>query len=252
MRNHSERYWAVLPAGGSGSRLGAAIPKQYLELAGCSMLERSVDALLAASWIERALVVVAPSDRQAERLLGSRTRVAVVPRGGATRRDSVMGGLRYLSETAGASAIDWVLVHDAARPGLSLAALERLRAAFSGSNTGGDDGLDVGRQAGGLLAIPVADTVKRDAAALDASDREPAPPRVSETVDRTGLWLAQTPQMFRLGALFAALERFPGVTDEASAMEAAGHPVRLIEGDRLNFKVTTSDDLDMMRRLLGA
>ncbi len=251
MRNHSERYWAVLPAGGSGSRLGAAIPKQYLELAGRSMLERSVDALLAASWIERAVVVVAPSDRQAERLLGSRTRVAVVPLGGATRRDSVLGGLRYLSETAGASAIDWVLVHDAARPGLSLAALDRLRTALAAREAGGNDELVEGRQGGGLLAIPVADTVKRDAAALDAADSKPAAPRVSETVDRTGLWLAQTPQMFRLGALFAALERFPGVTDEASAMEAAGHPVRLIEGDRMIFKVTTSDDLEMARRLLG-
>lgn len=247
MRNHSERYWAVLPAGGSGSRLGAAIPKQYLDLAGRSMLERSVDALLAATWIERALVVVAPSDRQAEPLLGSRARVAVVPRGGATRRDSVMGGLRYLSETVGASAFDWVLVHDAARPGLTLAALERLRAALAA----GEAGRNEDHEAGGLLAIPVADTVKREAVASNAADREPAAPRVCETVDRIGLWLAQTPQMFRLGALLAALERFPGVTDEASAMEAAGHPVRLIEGDRLNFKVTTSDDLDMMRRLLG-
>ena len=239
MRNHSERYWAVLPAGGSGSRLGAAVPKQYLDLAGRSMLERSVDALLAVSWIERALVVVAPSDREAERRLGGQSRVAVVPRGGATRRDSVLGGLHHLSQAEGASSRDWVLVHDAARPGLTVPALERLRSALA-------DG-----EAGGLLAIPVADTVKQGAGVPERGEGDRLGPVVTRTVERDGLWLAQTPQMFRLGALTAALERFASVTDEASAMEAAGHIVRLVEGDRGNFKVTTSADLDMMRRLLG-
>ncbi len=236
MRNHAERFWAVLPAGGSGSRMGASVPKQYLELAGRSMLERSVAALLSADWIERVVVVVAASDREAVRLLRGFPRVEVVGRGGATRRDSVLGGLRHLTQHAEASDVDWALVHDAARPGLTLAALERLRDAL------------VHGDAGGLLAVPVADTVKRAARTSTTPNRSPT---VSDTVERAGLWLAQTPQMFRLGALANALERFPDVTDEAAAMEAAGHRVTLVEGDRINFKVTTSDDLDMMRRLLG-
>ncbi|MBM3409076.1 MAG: 2-C-methyl-D-erythritol 4-phosphate cytidylyltransferase [Betaproteobacteria bacterium] len=246
MRDHGEHCWAVLPAGGAGTRIGAPIPKQYLEISGKSMLERSVSALLAASWVDRVIVVVAPGDARAGRLLHGQPRVEVVPQGGATRRDSVLAGLRHLCGVEKADPADWVLVHDAARPGLSLASLERLRTALTAKVDGG-----------GLLAVPVADTVKRAAVAADSGtgsatgrpDRQSA--QVFATIDRQGLWLAQTPQMFRLGPLAEALERFPDVTDEASAMEAAGHPVRLIEGDRLNFKVTTTDDLELMRRLLG-
>lgn len=239
MRDHAERYWAVLPAGGSGTRIGAPIPKQYLEISGESMLERSVSALLAASWMERVIVVVAPGDLRAGRLLDDQPRTRVVPQGGATRRDSVLAGLRHLSDAENADLSDWVLVHDAARPGLSLSSLERLRTALTARIDGG-----------GLLALPVADTVKR-AASSDSPRIAHQPPQVQTTIERQGLWLAQTPQMFRLGALAEALERFPDVTDEASAMEAAGHPVRLVEGDRINFKVTTNDDLELMRRLLG-
>lgn len=243
MRDPADRFWAVLPAGGSGARMGASLPKQYLSIGAATMLERSSLALLAADWIERVVVVIAPDDDRAQRLLGSWARVELLARGGATRRDSVLAGLHRLRAALGAAPRDWVLVHDAARPGVTVAALERLRDTVVRSDTGG------------LLALPVADTVKRarrerlPACDGAASDGEPAD-IADATLDRTGLWLAQTPQMFRLGDLIDALERHPQVTDEASAIEALGRPVLLIEGDRANFKVTTPDDLELMRRLL--
>lgn len=235
MLDDRERYWAVVPAGGTGSRLGAQVPKQYLLLGAQTMIERSVAALSCADWIEQVVVVAAPGDPQAARLFVGHARVQVLARGGATRRDSVLAGVSFLLDSVGALPNDWVLVHDAARPAVSLVALERLKTTLA---SGGG---------GGLLALPVADTVKR----ADPAGAASTGARVAATVDRHGLWLAQTPQMFRLGALAQALARFPEVTDEASAMEAAGEPVRLVEGDRMNFKVTTPDDLDLMRRLLG-
>lgn len=223
------RYWAVLPAGGSGSRMGASHPKQYLELAGATLLEHSVRAILKAPWIERAIVVCAPEDRRAEDVLGRFQRTRVVARGGVTRRDSVLAGLQFLRRDMGVAGDDWVLVHDAARPGLRLTELDRLKSELDAAGCGG------------LLAVPVADTVKRE---RDASAT------VSDTLDRRGLWLAQTPQMFRLGELITALEHHPEVTDEAAAIEAEGLPVRLVKGDFANFKVTTPDDLRVMTLLL--
>ena len=227
------RFHAVVPAAGVGARLGAAVPKQYLEIGGVRVLARSVRPLLDAPWIDRVLVVVAPGDAHAAPACsalaarsGGRLRIAEV--GGATRRDSVLAGLETLA-AAGAASHDWVLVHDAARPGLGAAALERLRASLSA------------HPVGGLLALPVADTVKR------ADERG----EVAGTVAREGLWLAQTPQMFRLGVLREALARHPEVTDEAGAIEAEGLPALLVEGERRNFKVTTADDLALMAALLA-
>ena len=226
------RFHAVVPAAGVGARLGAALPKQYLEIGGVSVLARSIRPLLDVDWIERVLVVVAPGDRRAALACadlaaraGGRLRIAEV--GGATRRDSVLAGLEELA-AAGSDPCDWVLVHDAARPGLGVAALERLRERLAG------------HPVGGLLALPVADTVKR------ADGRG----EVAGTVPREGLWLAQTPQMFRLGALQEALLRHPEVTDEAAAIEAQGARALLVEGERRNFKVTTADDLALMAALL--
>lgn len=231
-----QRFFAVVPAAGVGTRLGAAIPKQYLEIDGRSLLARSVDALLAVPWIDRVVVVVAPGDSHAPRVLAGLdaeafARVRVEPVGGATRRDSVLAGLRALraDPVRPPEAHDWVLVHDAARPGLPVEVLERLRGALREEAVGG------------IAALPVADTVKR----ADATDH------VAATVSRAGLWLAQTPQMFRVATLCDALERHPDVTDEAAAIEACGLPVRLVEGDRRNFKVTTVDDLTMMTTLLA-
>ncbi|MGD9946148.1 MAG: 2-C-methyl-D-erythritol 4-phosphate cytidylyltransferase [Burkholderiaceae bacterium] len=226
----SPRCFAIVPAGGVGARVGVATPKQYLSLAGRSMLQWSVQALLAADWIERIVVVVAPGDDRAAPLLAGLPRVVLSAQGGATRRDTVRAGLAALAQAGEVDPSDWVLVHDAARPGLDGTLLQRLRAGVAHSAVGG------------LLALPVGDTVKRCVAGA-------ATPRVAGTVPRDQLWLAQTPQMFRFGLLDDALLRFDA-TDEASAVEQAGHAPLLIEGGRGNFKVTTADDLRWMRLLL--
>ncbi len=222
------RYFAVVPAGGQGSRLGAPQPKQYLRVSGRMLIEWAVAPLLASDWIDRVVVVVAPGDQRAAGLRSLHRRLEVVDAGGATRAATVLGGLTHLSTSARGD--DWVLVHDAARPGLSARALLRLRDEVA------DDAV------GGLLALPAADTVKQ------ADDAR----RVALTLPRDRTWLAQTPQMFRFGMLRTALLAVPSVTDEAGAIEAAGMAPRLVEGERDNFKVTTMDDLEAMQRVLGA
>lgn len=219
----SPRFHAVVPAAGIGARVGAAMPKQYLELAGQSLLQWSVQALLAAAFIDTVSVVVAAGDTLAATQVGHWPRVRVLPVGGATRRDTVLAGL----QAAGGDwhELDWVLVHDAARPGLSLASLLRLHDAL------------VADPLGGLLALPVSDTVKQVQGAQAV---------VARTLSRDDLWLAQTPQMFRYGPLRAALRAYPDVTDEAGAIEAAGGRPRLVTGERNNFKVTTREDLHLM------
>lgn len=226
---HAPRHVALIPAAGVGTRVGAPLPKQYLRLGARTMLEWSVDALLAMPWIERVLVVVARDDPRADALIGSRARVQVLPQGGATRRDTVLAGLNALARDVDAH--DWVLVHDAARPALDAMVLERLRAAL------------VASPVGGLLALPVGDTVKQA-----TPDRRAA----ATTLDRERLWVAQTPQMFRLGLLLDALAAHVDVTDEASAIERAGHAPLLVEGARSNFKVTAADDVELMRIVLAA
>jgi 2-C-methyl-D-erythritol 4-phosphate cytidylyltransferase/2-C-methyl-D-erythritol 2,4-cyclodiphosphate synthase len=223
------RHFAVVPAAGTGTRLGADRPKQYLALCGETVLERAVGALLDCDWIEAVVVVVAPADAVAATLPGlAAPRCAVAPVGGTTRRASVIGGLGVLAERFGARANDWVWVHDAARPGVERAALGRLRDALRGERVGA------------LLAQPIADTVKRGGSG-----------RAVDTVERSGLWLAQTPQVFPFGALGQALGRHHDVTDEASAIEATGRAPALVDGGRRNFKVTTMDDLRAMREALG-
>lgn len=221
------RLHALIPAAGSGSRFGADLPKQYLPLGRATMLEHAVEALLVEERIERVVVVVAPEDRQADALRFD-ARVQVAPVGGASRAASVRAGLDALRVTAADE--DWVLVHDAARPCLSredLAALiERVD----------DDPV------GGLLAVPLADTLKRGTGE-----------RVAATLDRANLWRAATPQMFRLRLLCEALDA-PGMldaaTDEASAVERRGHAPLLVACHATNLKVTTADDLPLARAIL--
>ena len=227
------RCFALMPAGGVGARVGAALPKQYLDLGGRPVIARTAEALLAADWIEQLVVVVAADDRRAGTALIGLPRLTLLAEGGPTRRDTVLAGLHALRARHGARDDDWVLVHDAARPALDAGALARLRAALA------DDPV------GGLLALPVGDTVKRAEAGSGGSLRAAA------TLSRDGLWLAQTPQMFRCGLLCDALERFPDVTDEAAAIERAGFAPRLVEGSRDNFKLTTAADLPALRRLFG-
>jgi 2-C-methyl-D-erythritol 4-phosphate cytidylyltransferase/2-C-methyl-D-erythritol 2,4-cyclodiphosphate synthase len=222
-------HFAIVPAAGVGRRLGADRPKQYLDLDGATMLERTVQALLACPWIERLMVVVSLEDEVARDLTGLKDgRIRIVARGGATRRASVLGGLLELAEQCGARDHDWVWVHDAARPGVDAASLHRLHEALATERIGA------------LLALPVADTVKRG-----------GNQRSLQTIDREGLWLAQTPQVFGLGRLREALVRHHSVTDEASAIEANGLLPALVVGNLRNFKVTTMDDLQAMRASLA-
>ncbi|MCE2971270.1 MAG: 2-C-methyl-D-erythritol 4-phosphate cytidylyltransferase [Burkholderiales bacterium] len=223
------RFFALIPAGGRGTRFASltAKPKQYLPLGRRTMIEHALDALLAEPRIEKVLVVVAPADPY-WREIDWPARVAVAAVGGASRAESVRNGLRELA----ADADDWVLVHDAARPCLAAAELRRLL------DEAGDDAV------GGLLALPVADTVKR----ADGN-------RVAATIDRRGLWRAQTPQMFRAGLLARALAvgaTLHEVTDEASAVERLGRQPLLIQGAETNLKVTTAEDWTIAAAILKA
>lgn len=234
MTTEPTRIVAIVPAGGVGARAGASLPKQYRLLRGEAMLRWAVRALLADARVSEVRVAVAPDDARAPGVLSGLPRTICRPCGGPTRAATVLGALR----DAAPASDDWVLVHDAARPGLPRDALARLI----------DTCLEHGE--GGLLAEPVADTVKRSCPGGSAGE----PVRVQESVDRAGLWLAQTPQMFRAGALLAALEAAGAgtvVTDEASAMEAAGHRPLLVSGSRRNFKVTWPGDFELMEALLG-
>lgn len=229
------RYFAIVPAAGSGSRMGATQAKQYLPLAGRVLIEHTLAVLCAAPQLSAVVVVLAPDDRDWAALDCSRWggKLHAVYRGGATRAQSVLAGLEALrSELAFELAEeDWVLVHDAARPCLSADQLARLIAEL-----GNDD-------VGGLLAVPVADTLKR----ADATQR------VTATVTRDQLWQAQTPQQFRAGLLRRALHdsgTSHQVTDEASAVEALGLQPRLVMSDASNLKVTYPQDLSLAEAIL--
>lgn len=226
----SDSIIAIVPAAGVGaraSRPGAeSVPKQYRPLAGQPMLRHAVAALLADDRVSQVRVAVTPGDGWVDQAVAGLPRTVWRACGGATRADTVAGALA----DSGVPDDTWVLVHDAARPGLPAAALARLIDAC------------LADPVGGLLALPVADTVK-------GGDE-----RVERTLDRNGLWLAQTPQMFRAGALRDALTAAAvngvAVTDEASALEAAGYAPLLVPGAMRNFKVTWPDDFELMEKWL--
>jgi len=222
-------FWVVIPAAGVGSRMRADRPKQYLQLAGRTILEYTLDCFLGHPELRGLVVCVASDDAYWPDLSCSTDPRVYRADGGIERADSVLGGLRKLS-ALGASAADWVLVHDAARPNLSATDLNHLLETLA------DDPV------GGLLAVPARDTLKR-------ADRNG---RVQETVDRSVIWQAFTPQMFRLGtlrdALADALASGIAVTDEASAMEWAGFHPRLVEGRADNLKVTRPEDLHWLEQ----
>ncbi len=228
------RYYALVPCAGIGERAGTGGPKQYAQVGGQSVVAHTLAALAAVPELTATLVVLAPGDAQFEahapRFQGPRAWVARC--GGATRAASVRAGLQALRE-GGALADDWVLVHDAARCLLQAAAVQRLLQACA------DDAV------GGLLALPLADTLKQG----DAG-------RVAATAERNGKWLAQTPQQFRLGVLERALDAAQAaglsVTDESSAIEAAGFKPLLVRGDYENFKLTWPPDFVLAARLLGS
>jgi 2-C-methyl-D-erythritol 4-phosphate cytidylyltransferase len=226
-------YFALIPAAGVGARMAAGSPKQYLAVAGKPMLRHALDAFASAPSIAHTYVVVSAEDGQIDAVLPP-AGVTALRRGGATRMETILNALRALAGVIGAD--DWVLVHDAARPGLTAALIAKLIDAV------GDDAV------GGLLALPVVDTVKRAVA-----DGEGA--AVGATVSRDGLWLAQTPQMFRYRLLLRALEAAEStpalITDDASAVEALGLSPRLVEGHPRNLKVTLPADIGIAEMYLA-
>lgn len=233
----------VLPTAGTGSRLGGELPKQFQALAGKPMLSYALEAFLDCSHIESIWVGVAPGfiDHPIlKSLVRGNKPIHFLPTGGSTRQETVRNTLGALLRS-GIAENDWVLVHDAARPGITVALIEKLIAAV---RTGAS---------GGLLAIPLADTLKQaDLDTVVAGNL----PHIEKTIPRDHLWQAQTPQMFSLRNLYDALENAirleSDVTDEASAMELMGIKPLLIEGATRNFKVTHPADWELMQLLLSA
>jgi 2-C-methyl-D-erythritol 4-phosphate cytidylyltransferase len=222
----NSRFYALVPCAGTGSRAGTNGPKQYERIAGQPMVWHTLAALAAVKRISRTLVVVAPGDGFFER---NPTSALVVNCGGATRAASVANGLYELTR-AGATDHDWVLVHDAARCLITPGLVDLLIDAC------------IPDEVGGLLAQKLPDTLKREENG-----------RVAETIDRADKWLAQTPQMFRIGLLMQALERAGDqVTDEATAVEALGLKPLLVAGGTQNFKVTYPDDFALAEAVLKA
>ena len=227
MTQQEPRYVALIPAAGVGARMAAAGPKQYLAIGGKPMLRHTIDAFLSSELIHQVYVVVSPDDAQIDAIVPA-AGVTVLRCGGASRMASVQNALRQLAEVLDAQ--DWVLVHDAARPGLNADLIATLI-----TTIGGDP-------IGGLLALPVVDTVKRAGSAVS-------------TVPRDGLWLAQTPQMFRYRLLCNALAAATDasvITDDASAVEALGFSPKLVEGHPRNLKVTLPTDIRIAEMYLAA
>ena len=228
--SQAPRIWAVVPAAGRGARMGSDIPKQYLELGGQTILQHTLARLLQEPRITAIVVALAADDAQGlaiTKACGPRVRTT---QGGAERCHSVLNGITAL----GALDDDWVLVHDAARPCLRVGDLARLI-----------DDLVGGTACGGILGVPVKDTLKRCAEGS-----------IEATVDRSNLWHALTPQMFRVGVLRTALEAALAagriVTDEAQAIELQGLIPRMIEGHADNLKITRPEDLPLAEHYLRA
>lgn len=226
----ARKHVVVIPAAGGGSRMQSALPKQYLRLAGKTVLRHTAELFLREPGIDKVLLVISAGDQHfipgEWPEIGSK--LAVAPVGGDTRAASVCNGLRELQ--AELTADDWVLVHDAARPCLAAEDLQRLLLRLEDEPVGG------------IFAVPVADTLKL----ADAAQQ------VVKTVSRDNLWQAQTPQMFRFGLLMQALEAGVDgdITDEASAIERLGlHPL-LVAGSRHNLKITYPGDLPFAEWIL--
>ncbi len=230
----------VIPCAGVGSRSGMGIPKQYADLAGVPMIVHTLSALLRVESAQTICLVVSPQDIYIEDILsnhlkGNQVNISVVYKGGDTRAQSVLAGLKYL-ESKGASKDAWVLVHDAARCLVTAELVKHLI-----SNCYADT-------VGGLLAVPVADTLKQEEGG-----------RAVSTISRDTKWAAQTPQMFRLGMLGTALEeglkssvgsKLHAVTDESSAIEAYGYKPLLVSGSTTNLKITYLADFEIAQAII--
>jgi len=239
--NSVAQLWAVVPAAGSGSRLASAQPKQYLQLNGRSILQRTIDTLLALDNINGIVVVLAQNDTLWEQLDASKHPKVLTTWGGDSRAESVMAGLAMVCEQS-QNEQTMVLVHDAARALTATSDISRLvdRVMFAPEH-------------GGLLATKVQDTLKSENEPTTGSN---GGAKIKNTVSRNGLWNAQTPQMFRARLLHDALVQnskamaTEDITDEACAMEKAGYTPALVEALCPNFKITHSRDLDMALALV--
>jgi 2-C-methyl-D-erythritol 4-phosphate cytidylyltransferase len=223
---------AIFPAAGSGTRMGETLPKQYIDINGIPMIFHTLAAFAKVSRIKKMVVVLSADDTNWDHLFAQygqlfATKIVTYRVGGATRAETVLNGLRAVANEFSDNA--WALVHDAARPCIRPLLIEQFL-----------DELE-DEPIGGLLALPVADTLKR------ANEDQ----RVECTVPRTQLWRAQTPQMFRYRMLCDALAKMPNATDEAEAVEAQGHRPRLVIGDSANLKVTYATDLRIAEVLLN-
>lgn len=230
------RYWVVVPAAGIGTRMGAECPKQYLQLAGKTLLEQTLERLLQLPQLAGILLALHPEDSHWFGLPLSRDKRITVVNGGQERSRSVLNALNHLSLEADAQ--DWVLVHDAARPCITLGAINELCRQIAGHSVGG------------LLGVPVGDTLKQ----IQAPTRPGHFQQVVATLDRSLLWQAQTPQAFRCqllrDCLTQALAQGASITDEASAMELAGYQPLMVEGRGDNIKVTRPEDLVLAELIL--
>lgn len=270
------RIWALLPCAGTGQRavsagmtMKAGLPKQYQDIAGQPLVLHTLGAFAAVAQLAGTLVAVAPGDTFLQAHRPADAPWQVQPCGGPSRAATVKAGLQALLRQ-GAEPSDWVLVHDAARCLITPAAVQRLIDAVLGSvqtvaevpaiATVADRPASKGECAnpwqkgwstawlhGALLASPVPDTLKKAAVPKDGSA-----PQVTATVAREGMWLAQTPQMFRIAALLHALHQHPQATDEASAIEAIGGQPLLVPAGAWNLKVTYPDDFALAQAIVCA
>ena len=224
------RYWAILPAAGSGSRFASTTPKQYLTLINKTVMQHSVDRICQLP-VQGCVLAISAHDETAKTLSFAKPALLHWVTGGAERMDSVLAAMQYLQQFA--TAQDWVLVHDVARPCILANDLQHLLDELKEDTVGG------------LLAVPVRDTLKRGNAG-----------QVVETVSRDHLWQCQTPQMFRFGLLLDALQQAKTkqqlVTDEAGAIEQLGLPVTLVNGSSTNIKITYPEDLGLAAAILKA
>lgn len=225
----SPAYWFIVPAAGSGRRMGLEKPKQYLQIQNKTILDHSLSRLLAVKQLAGIVLALDAEDTEFSQSQYAQHEKIVCVVGGKERADSVLAGLAYLQDKVADD--DWVLVHDAARPCIRPDEIEQLQTQLK------DDAV------GGILAVPVADTLKR----VEVNS-------ILQTVDRSALWQAQTPQMFRYGVLYqslnTALQKQQTITDEASAVELAGLTAKIVQGRSDNIKITRPADLELAEFIL--
>ena len=236
------KLWAVIPAGGAGLRYGSETPKQYITVSGSTVLEHVLKAFLNLNVFESIVVPIPSGDIYFRELTGAKHESIVPIAGGLERADSIYAGLDWI-RAQGAGDYDWVFVHDAARP---LITGDELKVLLGAINTPDCPGV--------VLGMPASDTIKR----IDqkCGHGEGTGIHIAETVDRTGLWHAMTPQVFQLSGLIDALGQMKAsglfVTDEAQAMEATGTMPWIVRGLRSNIKLTYPEDLKLIEAILSS